>query len=166
MRLHIQLRRAPVGRLPHARGVETPLHHLRLCRDGRSGTTARDARRTAPSSEQQVDKGLSLLELTTKLLPQSKLVSVVRPSCQFFWRLLVRELAPQSKADGSYVRPKYSFNGRIGSPEFPVSERPVQPDNASVRSERCCRPAHLQPPTSSNQALSSVDCLLCAVLHC
>lgn len=35
------------------------------------------------------------------------------------WQTLMTELAPQSK-DGQYKRPSYSFQGRLGSPEFPL----------------------------------------------
>lgn len=42
---------------------------------------------------------------------------------------MVRELAPQSKS-GAYVRPKYTFDGRIGDTSFPVrmllQRRPMQ----------------------------------------
>lgn len=33
---------------------------------------------------------------------------------------MMTELAPQSK-DGSYKRPSYGFNGKIGDAKFPVS---------------------------------------------
>ena len=41
---------------------------------------------------------------------------------QLLWRTFMQELAPQSD-DGDYVRPSYTFNGRIGDAEFPVRAR-------------------------------------------
>jgi hypothetical protein len=36
------------------------------------------------------------------------------------WQTMVKELAPQDKT-GSYNRPGYAFDNKIGSPQFPVS---------------------------------------------
>ena len=36
------------------------------------------------------------------------------------WQTMMKELAPQT-ADGSYSRPSYDFQARIGDPQFPVS---------------------------------------------
>lgn len=70
-------------------------------------------------SNETVNKGLSVLEWTGKLVPQGLLVKGVKESWRFAWTTLVRELAPQSK-DGSYKRPQYTFSGKIGTPAFPV----------------------------------------------
>jgi hypothetical protein len=37
------------------------------------------------------------------------------------WQTMVKELAPQDKT-GSYNRPGYAFDNKIGSPQFPVSD--------------------------------------------
>ena len=47
-----------------------------------------------------------------------KIVSTVKQSWTFAWKRMMIELAPQDKT-GSYARPKYSFNGKIGSQQFP-----------------------------------------------
>ena len=45
-------------------------------------------------------------------------MSVVKESWKFAWKRMMAELAPQDKT-GNYARPKYSFNGQIGSNLFP-----------------------------------------------
>ncbi|KAL6755645.1 putative glutathione S-transferase [Haematococcus lacustris] len=75
--------------------------------------------KAAAQQQETVSKGLSLLEWTNKLLPQSTVVSVVKQGWRLAWQIMVRELAPQSK-DGAYKRPSYKFTGRIGTPEFPA----------------------------------------------
>ena len=35
------------------------------------------------------------------------------------WEVFMRELAPQSR-DGTYTRPSYTFQSRIGDPQHPV----------------------------------------------
>ena len=37
------------------------------------------------------------------------------------WKTMMKELAPQT-ADGSYSRPSYDFQARIGDANFPVSQ--------------------------------------------
>lgn len=62
----------------------------------------------------KVSKGYNVLELTGAIIPQGKLVAGVKTGWKFAWTTLMRELAPQSK-DGSYVRPKYTFQERISN---------------------------------------------------
>jgi len=59
-----------------------------------------------------------LLEVASGVVPQGKLVKAVKETWKFAWKRMMAELAPQDR-DGSYRRPKYGFDGRIGSPEFP-----------------------------------------------
>lgn len=63
-----------------------------------------------------VDKGFNILEQA--LIPQGPLVATVKGGWRLLWKRIMAELAPQNK-NGSYERPKYSFDGRIGSDEFP-----------------------------------------------
>lgn len=50
---------------------------------------------------------------------QGLLVKTAKYGWRTAWQTLMTELAPQSK-DGTYQRPSYSFQGRVGSPEFPL----------------------------------------------
>ena len=66
-----------------------------------------------------LDKGFNILETTSKVLPQGKLVKTAKNSWTFVWKRFMAELAPQSKS-GSYERPSYKSNGSIGeSNTFP-----------------------------------------------
>eukprot|EP00550_Attheya_septentrionalis_P002011 CAMPEP_0198287796 /NCGR_PEP_ID=MMETSP1449-20131203/6495_1 /TAXON_ID=420275 /ORGANISM="Attheya septentrionalis, Strain CCMP2084" /LENGTH=401 /DNA_ID=CAMNT_0043985817 /DNA_START=245 /DNA_END=1450 /DNA_ORIENTATION=- len=60
-----------------------------------------------------VDKGFNLLENASKVVPQGAIVATAKESWKFIWKRMMAELAPQDKS-GSYARPKYSFNGKIG----------------------------------------------------
>lgn len=60
-----------------------------------------------------------VLELTGKFLPQGQLVKVAKSGWRELWLTFMRELAPQNKA-GSYSRPGYTFQGRIGNADFPA----------------------------------------------
>lgn len=71
------------------------------------------------ASPRDVDKGLSLLEWTTKLVPQGAVVGGVKQAWRLAWQTMVKELAPQSKS-GAYVRPAYTFMSSVGDPDFPV----------------------------------------------
>ncbi|KAL6779675.1 hypothetical protein ACKKBG_A13255 [Auxenochlorella protothecoides x Auxenochlorella symbiontica] len=64
-------------------------------------------------------KGLSILEWTGGVIPQGVLVSGVKAAWKAAWLTFMRELAPQD-AEGAYVRPTYSFEGVLGSPDFPL----------------------------------------------
>lgn len=44
----------------------------------------------------------------------------VKNGWRFAWQTMMKELAPQT-ADGSYSRPSYDFQARIGDSNFPVS---------------------------------------------
>jgi glutathionyl-hydroquinone reductase len=68
------------------------------------------------STKLHVDKGFNLLEQA--VIPQGPLVATVKLGWKFIWSRMMAELAPQSK-DGNYERPKYSFDGRIGTTDFP-----------------------------------------------
>jgi glutathionyl-hydroquinone reductase len=61
-----------------------------------------------PVTVSSVDKGLNVLEISSKFLPQGILVTVVSEVWKFLWTRLMTELAPQSKM-GAYVRPSYNF---------------------------------------------------------
>lgn len=65
-----------------------------------------------------VDKGFNLLELASGVVPQGKIVTAVSETWKFGWKRMMAELAPQDQT-GSYQRPKYSFDGRIGDSKFP-----------------------------------------------
>lgn len=73
----------------------------------------------ADKSPQKVDKGLGVLEWTGSLVPQGLLVKGVKGGWRFAWQTMMKELAPQT-ADGSYSRPAYDFQARIGDSNFPV----------------------------------------------
>ena len=44
----------------------------------------------------------------------------VKNGWKFAWQTMMKELAPQT-ADGSYSRPSYDFQAKIGDANFPVS---------------------------------------------
>lgn len=54
--------------------------------------------------------------------PQGSLVFLtgVKSGWRFAWQTMMKELAPQT-ADGSYSRPSYDFQAKIGDADFPVS---------------------------------------------
>jgi putative glutathione S-transferase len=59
-----------------------------------------------------------LLEKTSAIVPQGKIVTIVAESWKLVWKRMMAELAPQDKT-GQYQRPSYQFTGRIGDSEFP-----------------------------------------------
>lgn len=63
-------------------------------------------------------RGMRLLEWTNGILPQSTLVTTAKFAWNTTWLTFMRELAPQSDK-GSYDRPEYSFQNRIGDGTFP-----------------------------------------------
>jgi len=65
-----------------------------------------------------IDKGFNLLENASKFVPQGRIVNTVKESWKFGWKRMMAELAPQDKT-GSYKRPSYSFDGKIGDALFP-----------------------------------------------
>ncbi|KAF6254341.1 putative glutathione S-transferase [Scenedesmus sp. NREL 46B-D3] len=69
--------------------------------------------------QQMTNKGFSMLEWTSKLVPQGALVTGAKAGWRLAWETMVRELAPQDSG-GGYTRPANAFNERIGSPRFPV----------------------------------------------
>ena len=71
-----------------------------------------------PSSSKNLDKGFNLLESASKILPQGQLVKGAKESWKFLWNRFMTELAPQDQK-GQYTRPTYSFQGVLGSKEFP-----------------------------------------------
>ncbi|WIA16996.1 hypothetical protein OEZ85_013909 [Tetradesmus obliquus] len=94
----------------HRQQAPTPLRTPR----GRSGAAV-----TVRCQQQQVNKGFSVLEWTSKLVPQGALVTGAKTGWRLAWETMVRELAPQDRS-GSYTRPTNAFNERIGAPGFPV----------------------------------------------
>ncbi|GBF94142.1 glutathione-dependent reductase [Raphidocelis subcapitata] len=81
----------------------------------------RHRRRPAPPAAgggKGVSKGFSLLEWTSALVPQGAIVTGAKQGWRLAWQTMVRELAPQDSG-GAYSRPAYSFDGAIGSPDFP-----------------------------------------------
>lgn len=94
----------------HRQQAPTPLRTPR----GRSGAAV-----TVRCQQQQVNKGFSVLEWTSKLVPQGALVTGAKTGWRLAWETMVRELAPQDRS-GSYTRPANAFNERIGAPGFPV----------------------------------------------
>jgi putative glutathione S-transferase len=69
----------------------------------------------------QLDRGFNILEVTGKFIPQGALVGGVKETWRFAWSRMMAELAPQKK-DGSYARPAYTFDGVLGSKEFPFEK--------------------------------------------
>lgn len=94
----------------HRQQAPTPLRTPR----GRSGAAV-----VVRCQQQQVNKGFSVLEWTSKLVPQGALVTGAKTGWRLAWETMVRELAPQDRS-GSYTRPANAFNERIGAPGFPV----------------------------------------------
>eukprot|EP00882_Tetradesmus_deserticola_P014725 GHRQ01015671.1.p1 GENE.GHRQ01015671.1~~GHRQ01015671.1.p1 ORF type:complete len:191 (+),score=38.88 GHRQ01015671.1:145-717(+) len=101
-------------------------HQLQQHHPQRKAAPVRTARyRSVPAvmvrcqQQQQVNKGFSLLEWTSMLVPQGALVTGAKTGWRLAWETMVRELAPQDNS-GSYTRPANAFNERIGSPRFPV----------------------------------------------
>lgn len=82
------------------------------CHQGQSKTD--EMRRESTSSW----RGLRLLEWTNGIVPQSSLVTAAKFGWKSIWLTFMRELAPQSD-NGSYSRPKYAFQHRIGDKDFP-----------------------------------------------
>jgi len=74
---------------------------------------------TPVCSDSSSKGGFRILEKTGKFLPQSALVKSAKYGWQQIWLTFMRELAPQSKG-GDYKRPTYSFQRKIGDPEFPA----------------------------------------------
>ena len=66
----------------------------------------------------RLDKGFNLLEVASGIVPQGRIVSTVKESWRFGWKRMMAELAPQD-SKGRYTRPSYTFQGRIGSKQFP-----------------------------------------------
>lgn len=69
-------------------------------------------------NKRDLDQGFNILENASKVVPQGRVVSTAKGSLNFVWKRMMVELAPQDKK-GSYNRPKYDFDGKIGSIEFP-----------------------------------------------
>jgi len=69
-------------------------------------------------NKNNVDKGFNILEKASKVIPQGSVVKTAKESWKFIWKRMMTELAPQDKT-GSYSRPSYSFQGQLGSVEFP-----------------------------------------------
>lgn len=65
-----------------------------------------------------LDKGFNLLETASKVVPQGAIVGTAKETVKFAWKRMMAELAPQDKG-GSYQRPSYSFDGKIGSLQYP-----------------------------------------------
>lgn len=53
-------------------------------------------------------------------LPPPQRTTGAKTGWRLAWQAMVRELAPQD-AKGGYSRPRYAFDGRLGTAEFPVS---------------------------------------------
>jgi len=64
------------------------------------------------ASSSTPNKGLGILEWTGSLIPQGLLVKVAKTTWSNFWKILMVELAPQSKT-GAFVRSTYSFDNTI-----------------------------------------------------
>jgi len=65
--------------------------------------------------------GLRILEWAGRggLLPQPLLVQTAKTGWREAWKIMVSELAPQSKS-GDYIRPTYGFQGKLGTSEHPA----------------------------------------------
>lgn len=70
-------------------------------------------------NDSNLDKGFNLLETASKLVPQGTIVYTAKESWKFAWKRMMAELAPQDKKTGSYQRPSYTFNNKIGDVGFP-----------------------------------------------
>lgn len=71
-----------------------------------------------PFSPGDLDKGFNLLETASKVVPQGRIVQTAKEGWKFAWKRMMAELAPQDKT-GSYRRPSYTFDGKIGEGKFP-----------------------------------------------
>ena len=80
--------------------------------------TKRSRRSKSICYNNRLDKGFNLLEIASGIVPQGAIVQTAREGWKFAWKRMMAELAPQDKT-GSYQRPSYPFQGRIGTPQFP-----------------------------------------------
>jgi putative glutathione S-transferase len=103
MRTAVPSRVAPGGRQTRH---GTP-RHVRLCT------------MQVRASQQKTRTSLGVLTKTGKVLPQGLLVTIAKSAWNAVWGVFMNELAPQSKGDGKYVRPEYSFVC-AGVESFPV----------------------------------------------
>jgi len=67
----------------------------------------------------RIDKGFNLLEIASQVVPQGRIVQTAKESWKFAWKRMMTELAPQDRT-GTYQRPKYGFDGTLGSLKFPI----------------------------------------------
>lgn len=93
--------------------------HANVAQVPRKSSRRSILRPVAAEQGQKVDKGLGVLEWTGSLVPQGLLVKGAKNGWKLAWQTMMKELAPQT-ADGSYSRPSYDFQARIGDPQFPV----------------------------------------------
>jgi len=70
-----------------------------------------------PPGNDGLDKGFNILGSATKILPQGRIVQTAKETLKFVWQRMMTELAPQDKS-GSYIRPSYNFQDKIGSAEY------------------------------------------------
>ena len=69
--------------------------------------------------DKNVDRGLNLLGVASKFVPQGNIVKVAKFGWKFIWLRFMTELAPQDNT-GSYKRPSYGFDNCIGDVNFPI----------------------------------------------
>jgi putative glutathione S-transferase len=73
-------------------------------------------------NKSSVNKGLNLLELSSGIIPQGKLVTVASESWKLLWKTFMTELAPQEAQTGRYMRPKYAFTSTTTASSSSSSE--------------------------------------------
>jgi glutathionyl-hydroquinone reductase len=75
------------------------------------------------STAAPVNRGFNLLGTASSVVPQGLIVTLVSTIWNVIWKVLMTELAPQSK-EGAYVRPTYMSSSSFRSPTN-ITERPV-----------------------------------------
>ena len=68
---------------------------------------------TYKNDNDNINKGLHLLEIASSIVPQGWIVSTVKQTWKFAWKRMMTELAPQDPK-GRYSRPSYFFKEFIG----------------------------------------------------
>lgn len=66
------------------------------------------------NKDDNINKGFNILGIASSIIPQGPIVTVVSESWKMIWKTMMIELAPQSN-NGTYIRPKYTFNNYIKS---------------------------------------------------
>ena len=124
-----------------------------LVRDSRQPSSSSSSTTNAHTSHQAIttrqngtpNRGLNLLGTASSILPQGIIVTIVSTVWNIIWKILMTELAPQSK-NGAYIRPTY------------ISSRPVDDEEntatATVTPASLIRMIHMHNTTTTTTTTS------------